>query len=296
MVNALRVLALCALVISLDASNAFAAPPPPVVVVFPLTETGIADPQAGERIASLISQELKQTGAVELRDPSAQVTRQQYLEVARKLGADYYLSGFVTVISGQLAVVEQLVSTLGNTTVWSNNARLLTNDDARAQGDLVRDAVIRSSGRAPAAIAVGNLSLAKPARAPAALGKPSFAVLLTGGTSSESDRAYTDAAIMKALRARGFDADLLDEPEGDLSILGPAICASTGARLLLGGTVAVETMEDREINQWATAEIQLSDYDCSAQRVRGVNSGSGATYNLSWAIDRAVDAALRTYR
>jgi hypothetical protein len=122
---------------------------------------------------------------------------------------------------------------------------------------------------------------------------PSFAVLLSRGSASESDRAYADAAIVKELRARGFVADLLNDPAGDLSILGPALCASTGVKLLLGSTVTIDIQPDREINQWATAKIDVAGYDCSNGRSLGTNSASAATYNWNWAVDQAVAAALK---
>ena len=80
---------------------------------------------------------------------------------------------------------------------------------------------------------------------------------------------------------------------GDLSILGPAICASTGVKLLLGSTVAIDIQPDREINQWATAKIDVTSYDCAEGRTLGTSSGSAATYNWNWAVDQAVGLALK---
>jgi hypothetical protein len=124
--------------------------------------------------------------------------------------------------------------------------------------------------------------------------RPSVAVLLTRGEAGESNRAYADAAIVKALRARGILADLLSDRSGDLAILGPAICATTGVQLLIGGTIAIGVQPDREINQWATARLDLAAYDCAAGRSLRMSSGSGATYNWNWAVDQAVAAALKS--
>jgi hypothetical protein len=312
MFNILRTL--CALSMVFMATNASAASNAAVVVVYPLTITASGDPGVGKQIASLIAQQLSQAGGVDIREPSPDVARQDYLETARRLGADYYLSGFVTKVSGQLSVVEQLVSTLSNTTVWSNNAHLLTTDDARTQGDLVRAAVIGHSGRGRSVVnATAGAVITAPAKAGAVQGtapsgapqaapnvtaaaravKPSYAVLLTGGPASQSMRSYTDTSIIKALRGRGAEAVLLDDPVGDLSVLGPALCASTGERVLLGGTVALQIMPDREINQWAEAKIQLTAYDCAKQLKRESRSGDGATYNWTWAVDQAVDGAIK---
>jgi hypothetical protein len=302
----LRALTFFAIAVTLVARSAVAAPAAPVVVIYPLTMTGIGDPGAGERIASLIGLDLQATGSVETRKPSPGIEREAYLDTARKLGADYYVSGFVTVISGQLSVVEQLVSTRNNTTVWSNNARLASYDDAKAQGDLVRAAVIGHEGRAlavfdlaPRAASRVPVARASPAPhdspVPASVAKPSFAVLLIGGKATENDRYYTDTAIVKTLRSRGFIADAFDDPAGDFAVLGPAICASTGVGVLLGGALVVERMDDREINQWATADLELTAYDCATNHVLEPRAAVAATYNWKWAVDRAIAVALKNY-
>jgi TolB-like protein len=298
--NVLNALSLLTVAVALLSGNASAAPNAAVVVVYPLTSDRTTDPHVGEQIASLIGANLQTMSSLAIREPSPDVSRQDYLETARRLGADYYLSGFVTKISGQLSVVEQLVSTSNNTTVWSNDARLLTVDDARAQGELVRSAILDHAGRALAAFDPGvkhATNPAAPASAPAtvaiASGTPSFAVLLMGGTASERDRAYADAAIVKALRGRGFVADLLNDPSGDLSVLGPAICASTGAQMLLGGSVAINIQPDREINQWATAKIDLAGYDCTEGRALPEHSAISEAFNWNWAVDQAVAVTLK---
>jgi hypothetical protein len=296
----LGALTFCAIALTLVAGRALAAPAAPVVTVYPLTISGAGDPEAGERIALIIASDLHATGSVETRKASTEVAREAYLETARKLGADYYLSGFVSMISGELSIVEQLVSTRNNTTVWSNNARLASYDDAKAQGELVRAAVIGHEGRAPAAFAPAPIApphVASPAvTATSALAKRSFAVLLIGGKAAENDRRYADTAIVKALRSGGFIADEFDDPSGDFAVLGPAICASTGVDVLLGGAVAIERMDDREINQWATANLELTAFDCVTDRVLAPHAALAATYNWKWSVDRAASAALKAFR
>lgn len=141
------------------------------------------------------------------------------------------------------------------------------------------------------AISLGAIAITLMAAAPAA---PSFALLLTGGSANEKYRAYADAAMVKELRARGFVGDASGDPAGDLSILGPAICAATGVQLLFGGRLAVEIQPDREVYQWATAKIDIASYDCTSGRSLGVTSASGATFHWNWAIDQAVAAALKS--
>lgn len=127
----------------------------------------------------------------------------------------------------------------------------------------------------------------------ASLPKPSFVLLLTGGSASAKYRTYADAAIVKGLRARGLIGDASSDPAGDLSILGPSICAATGVDLLFGSTLAVEVRPDREVNQWATANIDIATFDCVADRSLGVSSAGGGSFHGNWAVDQSVEAALR---
>jgi len=87
--------------------------------------------------------------------------------------------------------------------------------------------------------------------------------------------------------------DASSDPAGDLSVLGPAICAATGVQLLFGSTLTVEVEPDREVFQWATAKIDIAGYDCAAGRSLGVSSASGAAVHWNWAVDQSVDAALK---
>jgi hypothetical protein len=123
---------------------------------------------------------------------------------------------------------------------------------------------------------------------------PSFALLLTGGSANQKYRAYADAAIVKELRARGFVGDASSDPAGDLALLGPAICASTGVQLLFGGKLAVDIQSDREVFQWATAKVDLAGYDCASGRSLGVTSSSEGSFHWTWAVDQAVAAAIKS--
>jgi len=140
------------------------------------------------------------------------------------------------------------------------------------------------------AISLGAIAITLAASAPA---RPSFAVLLPGGSANEEYRAYADEAIVKELRARGFVGDASSDPTGDLAVLGPAICAASGVQLLFGSHLTVEVQQDREVFQWAMAKIDIAAYDYVAERSLGVTSASGASFHWNWAVDQSVDAALK---
>lgn len=312
MLQGLRVLSMCALAIGLIAASESPMLHAPVVIVYPLTTYGSEDGLAGQRIARLIGEKLGEMGGIEIREPPLGTLRKDYLEAARKLGAEYYLSGFVTVVSGGQLVVEQLASTSSATIVWSKNARVVTDEEVRAQGQLVGAALIDRATRAVAASNGAVLSsgigtrVARPTpeAAPTPTASPpstasstkaSVAVLRVGGSSSEDGKAYAGAAIVAAMHARGVDAILSDEPADDLPILGPTICASTGAKLLLGAALVIRTEKDHQFGPWSTAKLDLAGYDCINDRDLGVKSRTAANFGWRWAVDQAASATLKDY-
>ena len=124
--------------------------PPPIVVVFPLNVTGEADKEAGSRLGLLFATRFATSGGITVKAPPPGTLRKDYLEESRKLNADYYVSGYVTPIGNEVALVEQIVSTYSGIVVWSNTAQVLTYNDASSQADIMRTAILRHAGRAVA--------------------------------------------------------------------------------------------------------------------------------------------------
>lgn len=124
--------------------------PPPVVVVYPLTVTGEADKESGSRLGLLFATRIATSGGITVKPPPPGTERKDFLDEARKLGADYYVSGYVTPIGNEVALVEQVVSTYSGIVMWSNTAQVLTYADASSQADIMRTAILRHAGRAVA--------------------------------------------------------------------------------------------------------------------------------------------------
>lgn len=140
---------LCGLVPFLGAISAL---PPPVVVVYPLTASGGADPETGASIAVTIAQRLSVGGTILVKPYPPGTQRADFRNAASALGADYYISGFLTPLGDQLSMVTQVVSVASGTVITSSTAFVRTYADAAAQAESLHDAILRHAGRALATL------------------------------------------------------------------------------------------------------------------------------------------------
>ena len=126
--------------------------PPPVVIVYPLTASAGADPETGASIAVTIAQRLSVGGAIVVKPYPPGTQRADFLNAAKALGADYYISGFLTPLGDQLSMVTQVVSVASGTVITSSTAFVRTYADAAAQAEPLHDAILRHVGRALASL------------------------------------------------------------------------------------------------------------------------------------------------
>jgi hypothetical protein len=125
--------------------------PPPLVVVYPLTVNGDAQQDSGQRLAVMFAQQLADNG-VKVVPPVPGTQRTDFLIAARKLGCDYYITGFITPLGAEVSVVEQVVSTSSGTVVASNSVQFLTYSDANGQGALLGQMIHEHAERSLASL------------------------------------------------------------------------------------------------------------------------------------------------
>lgn len=119
---------------------------PPIVVVFPLTVSAGANPEAGGNIAVLLAQGMAQHGiTVKPAPPGTQ--RADYLTAARAAGADYYVTGFLTALGSEVSMIVQAVSTSSGSIVSSTTTVVKTYAEAAGQAEPMAEAILRHSGR-----------------------------------------------------------------------------------------------------------------------------------------------------
>jgi hypothetical protein len=138
----------------------------PVVMVFPFIPNGSSiDREALSSLAVLMAQQMANTGKVSVVPPPPGTERSAYLEAARKGGADYYVSGFISALGEGASLVEQVVSTGTGIVVFSHSAQISTVSDAAAQGVDLADSLNAYANRAFA-----NVGTPPPAPAPSPTG------------------------------------------------------------------------------------------------------------------------------
>lgn len=119
---------------------------PPVVVVFPLTVSAGANPEAGSNIAVLLAQGMAQHG-VTVKPAPPGTKRADYLTAARDAGADYYVTGFLTALGDEVSMIVQAVSTSSGSIVSSTTTVVKTYAEAAGQAEPLAEAILRHSGR-----------------------------------------------------------------------------------------------------------------------------------------------------
>jgi TolB-like protein len=125
----------------------------PNVIVYPFVPTGSSiDREAGSRLATILAQQMSDTGRVTVIAPPPGTERADYLKVALANNADYYVTGYVTPLGDAVAVVEQVVSTTTGIVVFSQTAQLRTYSDAAGQGSDLGALIAKHANRGLAAI------------------------------------------------------------------------------------------------------------------------------------------------
>ena len=122
--------------------------PLPIVIVFPFTlSASDVDKESGSRLAVIVATGISNNGGVIVKPAPPGTERKNYLSVARSVGADYYVSGYITPLGNEVSVVEQVVSTQNGILIASNTAQIATYADAAGQGATLGDEIIHHHNR-----------------------------------------------------------------------------------------------------------------------------------------------------
>src|SRR5947209_16837435 len=94
----------------------------PVLIIYPFQVNGDADKTSGAKLAALFAGQMQTAGGLAIKPLATTVgiARADYLTNAIKSGADYYVSGYLTPLGDEVALVEQVVSTSSGAIVWAN--------------------------------------------------------------------------------------------------------------------------------------------------------------------------------
>jgi TolB-like protein len=268
---------------------------------------------------------------------STDTVQADYPALAKAAGADYYLTGFISPDGGTVTVIQQLVSVRSGTIVWSNSAQVLTQSDAVEQANLIRNTIVQYASRGFAALAIQrstpppeSKTHPRPAGTPppaqqiprdpalpneaygfssqataqpkvyASAAHPSRYVILrfTGKLTPERVLDYTANSLIFALGRHGQTASLGDPDTSQFPLVrGAAICADTGASVLVWGSIATTSADaSRGESLWTNATLTTYAWDCKdAKFVRPARAAAGAATRWETAIDHASDDAVTNY-
>jgi len=116
------------------------------VVVYPFQSGGGLPGHPGHAVAKIFADQLKSAGGVEVIAPQQAPPVADDLTEARKDGADYYITGYVTPIGNAISLVMQVVAVRSGIIVFSNTAQVQTVADAAGQAMLARQAIFAQAG------------------------------------------------------------------------------------------------------------------------------------------------------
>jgi hypothetical protein len=113
----------------------------PSVIVFPFQASAALSRDVELRIVTVLGNQLALDGRLHVLPADPDVERTAYLASARKAGASYYVTGFLTPLGDGASLIEQLVSTQSGAVVFSSSGQINTLSDVSAQGDVMRIAI-----------------------------------------------------------------------------------------------------------------------------------------------------------
>jgi hypothetical protein len=298
---------LLVLAIPLLGAGAFGSP---VVIVYPLTVSGGNNTEAGSDVAILYSTKLAQLGGIEVKPYTPGTERSQYLAAALAVGADYYVSGFMTPVGGSdVSIVTQVVSTASGAIIFSETKLAKTYGDASSEGETLHDVIVAHATRGLAAldhpapsptptplgkggIDVGKVlhrrsapspaassasaALAAPSPSATAAGEKAALLFDVAGELDNSLRTSTLYALTAAFRRVGVRSGYLPVDAAQISRAGALCQANAGASALYAPTL---TLARSRKGKPLSVKLDLVGYDCngaqfgSAHVVRAVKRG-----------------------
>ena len=327
LVSTFVLIALCGTMTRTSAAADLSAP---AVVVFPLVASQPSGADAAVKIAGSFADQIAQHGGVTVRPAPAATTGQAgYLAAARSVGADYYVSGYVTKVGDQYSVLVQLVRTRNGFIRWSETVMLSMDDSLISEGVRIHDVILADNGNvgrypvpppvqnanpnpvaaapkpratpdnAAAAkarqVATDALVNAQPITAPAGA-RTALIVQFTGQASSDVKK-YLPGSFITNLKRYGIVAERSDLTTAQLtSADAPVACAETGATYLIGGTI--ESREEPPDNGglWYDAEVIMTAYDCTKPNAKPqIVDYQSQAGDRQTSLDVAVNNVLKKY-
>ncbi|NNM99071.1 MAG: hypothetical protein HKL91_04665 [Candidatus Eremiobacteraeota bacterium] len=247
-------------------------PSGPKVIVYPFTATSSGLPKhAGATVATIFAHAFEASGGLDVLPSPPPTASKLYPATAAKLGAGYYVAGYLTPIGQGVSVLEQVVSVTNGVIIYSKTAQVFSVSDAGALALDARSAILAdagvgrdyqpsSSSQTPAPTATGPAGQAasikisgisgvlghifgkRPtvaaAASPTPEPKPSRRALVVRVAGKVPGGMLTTSTDLLAADLRKhFHASIVAAPSGPMATAANAICGTDRDATILTGTI-----------------------------------------------------------
>jgi len=122
-------------------------PSGPKVIVYPFMATSSGLPKnAGATVATIFAHAFQASGGLDVLPTPPPTLSKLYPATAAKLGAGYYVAGYLTPIGQGVSVLEQVVSVTNGVIIYSKTAQVFSVSDAGALALDARSAILADAG------------------------------------------------------------------------------------------------------------------------------------------------------
>jgi hypothetical protein len=252
----------------------------PTVIVYPMSTSNALNREDAARIMTTLATQIAAGGQIKVVPPASGIERENYLANARSVGANFYVTGFMTPLGQGASVVEQVVSTTSGTLVFSVTNYITSLAEIAAQGDQLRAGIIERSSRGIQAFSAPPPPANTPApeatngtdvninklfgrkTAPAAgvaLAPPAnatLAILAVGGSADSEQRSAAARAIASAFDHAGRHAVVVDA-----ATPSNAVCAANKATAQVAAWLDPPRANAADRN----VTLRMIAYDCDGK-------------------------------
>ncbi len=298
-----------------------AIPSGPKVIVYPFTATSSGLPEkAGATVATIFARAFEASGGLDVLPTPPPTSPKLYPATAARLGAGYYVAGYLTPIGQGVSVLEQVVSVTNGVIIYSKTAQVFSVSDAGALALDARRAILADAGvgrdyqpsttsETPAPTATGpagqaasikisgisgvlghlfgkrpTVAVASPTPEP----KPSrraLVVRISGNLSGGMLTTSTD--LLAADLRKHFHTSIVGAPVGAIAAAADAICGADRDATILTGRLE---MIPGHFMQHGKSRFYLKAYACfGALLYQGHANGGDAPTAIRNAVDDYVE-------
>lgn len=291
----------------------------PIIVVYPFGASSDIPATEGAKAADLFVQVMNNDGGLDAIGAPSSIKKDDYLSYARKVDADYYVTGYMTPLGNGVSLVEQVVSTQSGTMIFGQTAQIDSFADASSQAITIHDGIIAQEnafkqqykeaqatatatplpnnqanlGKGLAGLAgLFKRNKSDNTKAVVAVTKPSKGVIVAhvSGSVPEKNLSAATSALSAALN-RYYNTSSTNVSGQYVSRQADTICGRDRNNSIATGTLSAKSYR-RGLSSHTDWTFVLDVYTCWGAKLSEESATAGS---LKDAVDHAVDAYAKTH-